>query len=88
MEIDHQVKEHFLQTVTRNEDGLNEISLLRAEDKLSSFDNLYIAKKKLITGSNKLLVNNLYEKYVALLEWLSDKIIEEVPECEKSFYGH
>ena len=33
--------------------------------------------------------NNLYEKYEeVLLGWLGDKIIEEVRECEKSFFGH
>ena len=86
MEIDHQVKKHFLHTVTRNEDGRYEISLPWAEDKPPLPDNLYLAKKRLINVTNKLLTNNLYEKYEeVLLGWLGDKIIEEAPECEKSF---
>ena len=89
MEVDRQVKEHFLQTVARNEDGRQEISLPWAEYKPLLPDNLYLTKKSLTNGTNKVLVNNLYEKHEeVLLGWLGDKIIEDVPECEKSFYGH
>ena len=86
MEIDRQVKEHFLRTVTRNEDGRYEISLPWAEGKPPLPDNLYLVKKRLTNVTNKLLANNLFEKYEEVLSgWLGDKIIEEVPECEKSF---
>lgn len=89
MEVDRQVKEHFLQTVTRNKDGRYEISLPWAEDKPPLPDNLCLAKKRLTNVTQKLLASNIYEKYEeVLLGWLGDKIIEEVPECERSFYGH
>ena len=67
MAIYRQVKEHFLQTVTRNEDGHYEISLPWAGDKPPLPDNLYLAKKSLRNAKNKQLANSLNEKYEEVL---------------------
>ena len=88
MEIDCQIKEHFLQRVTCNEEGHKKISLPWTEDKLPLSNAMCLAKKTFTTDMQKLLANKIYAKYEELLtQWLDDKIIEEVPECEMYFFA-
>ena len=67
MEIDRQMKEHFLQTVTRNEEGCYEISLLWAEDKPSLPDSLCLATERFINVMQKLLAIKSFENILKYL---------------------
>ncbi|XP_035204986.1 uncharacterized protein LOC118179934 [Stegodyphus dumicola] len=87
--IDLQTKEHFLKTVTVNNDGRYEICLPWADDKSFLPDNFSLAKKRLEYTTSKLLAMNLYQQYEnVFLSLIAEGIIEIVPTSEVNSYGN
>lgn len=74
-----EVNQHFLDTVTINEDGRYEVSLPWKQDHTVLPSNYEIANKRLKTTCNKLNKDECYELYETVFnEWVTEGVIEEV----------
>ena len=83
------VKEHFLETVSRNESGRYSVDLPWSEDHAPISRNFELAKRRCEKLIIKLNNENLYDIYdETLKEWHKENIIEIVPEDEIDLFCH
>jgi hypothetical protein len=82
-------KHHFLQAVTRNDDGHFSVSLPWTNPSKEIPKNKQIAEARLKTATNKLNQQKEYERYDNIFKaWLEENIIEEVPKPEQNKAAH
>ncbi|XP_055928752.1 uncharacterized protein LOC129959882 [Argiope bruennichi] len=85
---DLETKRYFLETV-ESKDGRYEVSLPWSDDKAPLPDNFPLAKERLEKVTLKLISRGLYKIYEKVFQdWLSDGMIEIVPEDKEKLPGH
>lgn len=83
------VKENFQHTIKMNEEGQYEIFLPWKKDHLPLVENKESAIKRLESTTKTLKAQNLYDTYQQIFEeWLSESIIEKVPEDEVNYNAY
>lgn len=84
-----EIKEDFLKTVCRNEEGRYEVKLPWLENHPALNDNKNMAIRRLQTTVKKLRSDGVFEEYAAVFrDWLAEGIIEYVPDDQKDNWGH
>lgn len=82
-------KDNFRQTIKIDDDNRYEVSLPWKEDYLPLNDNEDAAKRRLDSVTRKLRTQHLYENYQKVFDqWLSESVIEKVPDEEKMKGGY
>ncbi|KAF2890649.1 hypothetical protein ILUMI_15525 [Ignelater luminosus] len=84
-----EVCERFRQAVTINENKRYEICLPRKENHPNIETNKEIAEKRLLTTTEKLKRQELYEEYdQVFMKWLKEDIIEKLTVEKENLWGH
>lgn len=86
---DVQTREFLIKTARLNADGRYEVRLPWTEDHVPVSSNYDIARNRLKKGLDKLAIKNLLEAYDSVFkEWLSEGVIETVPDDEIENLDH
>ncbi|CAG7831255.1 unnamed protein product, partial [Allacma fusca] len=88
-DLEASAKNHFMTTVSMNNEGRYEVHLPWPEGHPVLATNKNIAVRRLATTTNKLVTMGHFDTYNQVLEeWLELGIIEKVPRDEISHFGH
>ncbi|XP_021959569.1 uncharacterized protein LOC110855469 [Folsomia candida] len=83
---DKEVKEHFLQSVCREEDGRYCVSLPWMDGRPNIPCNKNIAERRLVSATEKIIQSGYYDKYDEVFEsWRKEGIIEEIEDDDEVF---
>lgn len=87
---DQLAQEQFLKGLRRNEDGRYCVSLPWVQKFPPNIaSNRHIAEKRLFAITRKLKKSNNFDEYDKIFnEWLSEDVVEIIPESEKNVKGH
>ena len=86
-----EIHDRFRQSVIINENGRYEVRLpwKKSQPYPALPTNKEVAQKRLLSTTNRLKNQGLYQEYDQVLEeWLKEGIIEKVPEPEINNWGH